>query len=167
MRICVNISPGTLETTSTLSDGRTPRASILPVGGGPCPISISTYGAIDALPPVSAIQSSSSSVEVGHVDVADVGPHQPEVVHVLHGCVVQGVEAHADVDADEDPELARERPVVLRDVGVHVAGLARGHRERDQAVVGREVRVADAADVLGVVRSLNDHHSPPVGMPCA
>ena len=49
VRICVNISPGTLETTSTLSDGRTPRSSIFPVGGGPCPISISTYGAIEAV----------------------------------------------------------------------------------------------------------------------
>ena len=65
--------------------------------------------------------------EVGHVDVADVRPHQPEVVHVLHGLVVEGVEPHADVHADEDPELARERPVVLRDVEVHVAGLARRH----------------------------------------
>jgi hypothetical protein len=42
VRICVNISPGTLETTSTLSDGRTPRSRSLPVGGGPWPISIST-----------------------------------------------------------------------------------------------------------------------------
>ena len=63
VRICVNISPGTLETTSTLSDGRTPRSSSLPVGGGPWPISISTYGAIEAVPPLSAIRSSSSSVE--------------------------------------------------------------------------------------------------------
>ena len=62
VRIWVNISPGTLETTSTLREGRTPRAIIFPVGGGPWPISISTYGAIDALPPDSAIQSSSSSV---------------------------------------------------------------------------------------------------------
>ena len=31
VRIWVNISPGTLDTTSTLSEGRTPRASIFPV----------------------------------------------------------------------------------------------------------------------------------------
>jgi hypothetical protein len=62
VRICVNISPGTLDTTSTLSDGRTPRESSLPVGGGPWPISISTYGATDALPPVSAMKSISWSV---------------------------------------------------------------------------------------------------------
>ena len=89
--------------------------------------------------------------QVGHVDVADVRAHQLEVVHVLHGVVVQVVEPHADVHADRDPELARERPVVLRDVEVRVAGLARRHREREQAVVGGEVGVADAADVLGVL----------------
>ena len=44
-------------------------------------------------------------------------------------------------------EFARERPVAFRDLEVRVAGLARSHCERDQAIVGREVRVADAADV--------------------
>jgi hypothetical protein len=33
VRICVNMSPGTLETTSTLKVGRTPRSSSRPVGG--------------------------------------------------------------------------------------------------------------------------------------
>ena len=89
--------------------------------------------------------------QVGHVDVADVRAHQPEVVHVLHGLVVQVVEPHPDVHADQDPELTRERPVVLRHVEVRVAGLARRHREREQAVVGGEVRLADAADVLRVL----------------
>jgi hypothetical protein len=42
VRICVNISPGTLETTSTESEGRTPRSSSRPVGGRPWPISSST-----------------------------------------------------------------------------------------------------------------------------
>ncbi len=47
---------------------------------------------------------------------------------------------------------ARERPVVLRDVGVHVAGLPRGHGKREEAVVRREVRLADPPDVLGLVQ---------------
>jgi hypothetical protein len=59
----MNMSPGTLETTSTLNDGRTPREISRPVGGTPCPISISTYGASDADPPVLAMRSSSWSVE--------------------------------------------------------------------------------------------------------
>ena len=63
VRICVNISPGTLETTSMLNDGRTPRATSRPVGGTPCPINISTNGATDADPPDCAMRSSSSSVE--------------------------------------------------------------------------------------------------------
>ena len=63
VRICVNMSPGTLDTTSIDSDGRTPRATSRPVGGTPWPISISTYGATDVVPPVFAIRSSSSSVE--------------------------------------------------------------------------------------------------------
>ena len=90
--------------------------------------------------------------QVGHVDVTDVLAHQPEVVHVLDGLVVQVVEPHPDVDADQDVELARERPVVLRDVGVDVAGLPRGHGEREEAVVRREVRLADPPDVLGMVQ---------------
>jgi hypothetical protein len=98
--------------------------------------------------------------QVGHVDVTDVLAHQPEVVHVLDGLVVQLVEPHPDVDADQDVELARERPVVLRDVGVHVAGLPRGHGEREEAVVRREVRLADPPDVLGMVQ-LAQH--PPLG----
>jgi hypothetical protein len=35
VRICVNMSPGTLDTTSMESDGRTPRATRRPVGGTP------------------------------------------------------------------------------------------------------------------------------------
>ena len=90
VRICVNISPGTLETTSTLSDGRTPRASSLPVGGGPWPISISTYGAIDDRSARLRDQVELLVGRVGAVDVRRVGAHQPEVVHVLHRGVRAG-----------------------------------------------------------------------------
>ena len=54
--------------------------------------------------------------------------------------------------ADQDPELARERPVVLRDVVIDVPGLASGHGEGEEAFVGREVRLANTPDVLGVVQ---------------
>ena len=66
-------------------------------------------------------------------------------LHVVH---VDVREPHADVHADADAEVARELPVVLRDLEVRVAGRARRERERQQLIVGREVGVADAADVL-------------------
>ena len=53
----------TARPTSIDSDGHTPRATSRPVGGTPWPISISTYGATDVLPPDFAIKSSSASVE--------------------------------------------------------------------------------------------------------
>ena len=77
VRICVNISPGTLETTSTLSEERTPRSRSLPIGGRPCPISISTYVAIDTVPPVSAIQSSSWSLRSVQWMYVTSGPIRP------------------------------------------------------------------------------------------
>jgi hypothetical protein len=55
------------------------------------------------------------------------------------------------VHADADVEIARELPVVLRDLEVRVAGRAGRERERDEPDVRRELRVADAAAVLRVV----------------
>ena len=60
-RICVNMSPGTVVTTSMLRLGRRPCASALVVGGVPWPIAISTEGEIDTFPPESAISWNSSS----------------------------------------------------------------------------------------------------------
>ena len=62
---------------------------------------------------------------VGAVDVRRVGTEQPEVVHVLHVRARGCREPHADVHADADPEVARELPVVLRDLEVRVARRAR------------------------------------------
>ena len=57
----MNMSPGTVVTTSMLRLGRSPCASAFAVGGVPWPMIISTDGAIETLPPVSAISWNSSS----------------------------------------------------------------------------------------------------------
>ena len=90
---------------------------------------------------------------VGRVRAVDVGrvrPHDPGLVHAEDVVDVDARQAHADVDGDPDAELARQRPVVLRGLGRDVPERARGHRERQQLVVGGEVLLADAADVVGM-----------------
>jgi hypothetical protein len=55
------MSPGTVVTTSMLRLGRRPCRSAFAVGGVPWPMIISTVGAIETFPPVSAISLNSSS----------------------------------------------------------------------------------------------------------
>ena len=64
VRIVPNMSPPLDEQTSIENVGRMPCASSRPVAGQPWPICISTSGATDAVPPDSAIRSSSSSPSV-------------------------------------------------------------------------------------------------------
>ncbi len=52
-RIALNMSQGTVVTTSIEMLGRTPASSSLSAGGRPWPICISSSGAIEAVPPVS------------------------------------------------------------------------------------------------------------------
>ena len=88
---------------------------------------------------------------VGRVRAVDVGrvrAHETEVVHVLDVVHVNPGEPHADVDGDPNPELACELPVVRRRLEVRVARRPRRKGECDEAVVRRERRLADPADVL-------------------
>ena len=62
-RIWVNMSPGTVVTTSIDRLGRSPYRRALLTGGQPCPIWISTCGAIEMVPPVSATRCHSSSLK--------------------------------------------------------------------------------------------------------
>lgn len=62
-RIWVNMSPGTVVTTSMLSEGRSPCSIAFITGGQPCPICVSTCGAMETVPPVSATSRHSSSLK--------------------------------------------------------------------------------------------------------
>ncbi len=115
-------------------------------------MSISTYGATEAVPPVSAIRSSSSSVESVQWMYVVSGPSRPRSSRFLTWCTWMLVSRMPDVHADADPEVARELPVVLRDLEVRVARRPGRERERQQLVVGGEVRLPDAPDVLRVVQ---------------
>src|SRR5207248_116060 len=61
-RIWVNMSPGTVVTTSIDRLGRSPDSSAFTTGGQPCPICVSTWAAMDTVPPVSATSRHSSSL---------------------------------------------------------------------------------------------------------
>ena len=91
------------------------------MGGAAWPISISTYGATERT------RRFGDEIEllvgrVGAVDVCRIGPHQSEFVQVLHVSDVDAGQAHPDVDADSNAEIAREHPVVLRDLDVVLPG---------------------------------------------
>ena len=62
-RISVNMSPGTVVTTSIDRLGRRPYERAFWTGGQPCPICISTCGAIEIVPLLFATSSHSSSLK--------------------------------------------------------------------------------------------------------
>jgi hypothetical protein len=62
-RIWVNMSPGTVVTTSMLRLGRSPYSIDFITGGQPWPICTSTCGAIETVPPLSATSRHSSSLK--------------------------------------------------------------------------------------------------------
>ena len=62
-RIWVNMSPGTVVTTSIDRLGRSPNLRALLTGGQPCPIWVSTCAAIEMVPPVSATRCHSWSLK--------------------------------------------------------------------------------------------------------
>ena len=62
-RIWVNMSPGTVVTTSMDRLGRRPSRSALSTGGQPCPICTSTCGATEMRPPLSLTSCHSSSLK--------------------------------------------------------------------------------------------------------
>jgi hypothetical protein len=66
------------------------------------------------------------------------------VVHVDAG------QTHPDVHADADAQIPGERPVVRGDFGSHIAWRACREGERQQLIVGLEILLADAPDVLRV-----------------
>ena len=84
------------------------------------------------------------------VDVGRVRAHDPRLVQTEDVVHVDVRQAHANMDGDPDPELAREAPVVLRRLRGDVADRAGGHGERQQLIVGREVALADPPDVVGM-----------------
>jgi hypothetical protein len=57
------MSPGTVVTTSIERLGRRPYDIALATGGQPWPICISTWGAMEILPPVSATSCHSASLK--------------------------------------------------------------------------------------------------------
>ena len=71
-----------------------------------------------------------------------------QVLDVVH---VNRRQPHADMHADPDSEVARQLPVVRGYLEVRVARSSSCQRERHELVVGREVGLSDASDVLGVV----------------
>ncbi len=62
-RISVNMSPGTVVTTSIERLGRKPWARAFMIGGQPWPICISTWGATEIVPRLFATSSHSSSLK--------------------------------------------------------------------------------------------------------
>ena len=62
-RIWVNMSPGTVVTTSTDRLGRSSNCRALLTGGQPWPIWSSTWGAIEIIPPVSLTRCHSCSLK--------------------------------------------------------------------------------------------------------
>ena len=62
-RISVNMSPGTVVTTSIDRLGRRPRERAFMIGGQPWPICISTCGATEIVPLLFATSSHSSSLK--------------------------------------------------------------------------------------------------------
>ena len=62
-RIWVNMSPGTVVTTSIDRLGRSPNLRAFPTGGQPWPICVSTCAAIEIVPPVSATRCHSWSLK--------------------------------------------------------------------------------------------------------
>ena len=62
-RIWVNMSPGTVVTTSMDRLGRRPNLRALLIGGQPWPIWVSTWAAIEIVPPVSATRCHSWSLK--------------------------------------------------------------------------------------------------------
>ena len=110
-RIWVNMSPGTVVTTSIDRLGRIPNFRALLTGGQPWPICVSTCGGDrdraagvgDPLPLVVA--------EVAAVDVRRVRPEQAEPVELLDHAEPTGHPAHADVHGERDAELAGQLPL--------------------------------------------------------
>ena len=62
-RIWVNMSPGTVVTTSMLRLGRSPYSMAFMIGGQPWPIWVSTWAAMETVPPESATSCHSSSLK--------------------------------------------------------------------------------------------------------
>ena len=148
-RICVNMSPGTVVTTSIERLGRRPCASAF--DGRRRAVSHRHLDRRRDRDLAARVRDETELVvgEVVAVDVRRVRPEQAEVVELRDHREAAGVGAHADMDADRRADLACQRPVVLHHLRLAEPGAARAHCEREEAVVAREVTLADAADVLG------------------
>ena len=86
------------------------------------------------------------------VNVRRIRSHQPEFIKREHMMHVNTGQPHPDVHADANAEIARQQPIVPRDVGRRVAGSARRKRERQELVVGLKVLLSDASNVFGMLQ---------------
>ena len=94
------------------------------------------------------------------MDVGDVRAEQTEIIELLDHPEASGHVAHPDVHADGHANVPGKLPVVPDDLGHAEPGTAGAHGEGHEPVVGGEIPVPHAADVLG---SLKDAVEPPVG----